>query len=62
MPTYWEDLNWAEFQTRGPEEFAVAIMPIGTIESRVDEHPGIDQMAKIAHEFADFTLPSVSVA
>ena len=47
MPTYWEDLNWIEFQKKVPEEFATAIIPIGTIEGHGVGPLGTDNIIPI---------------
>jgi creatinine amidohydrolase len=65
MPTYWEDLNWAEFQRRVPEEFAKAILPVGTVEAHgvaplgTDNFIPIDLVAQIADELQALVCPPI---
>lgn len=65
MPVYWEDLNWAEFQRRVPEEFHAAIMPIGTIEAHgvgplgTDNIIPIDLVAQIAEDLGALVCPPI---
>jgi creatinine amidohydrolase len=65
MPTYWEDLNWSEFQSRVPAEFATAIIPIGTIEAHgvgpmgTDNFIPIDMVNEIADELNALVCPPI---
>ena len=65
MPTYWEDLNWAEFQERVPSEFRVAIIPIGTVEAHgvgplgTDNIIPIDLVNQIAGDLNALVCPPV---
>jgi creatinine amidohydrolase len=65
MPVYWEDLNWAEFQSRVPGEFATAIIPIGTIEAHgvgplgTDNMIPIDLVAQIADDLSALVCPPI---
>ncbi|MBI3872981.1 MAG: creatininase family protein [candidate division Zixibacteria bacterium] len=65
MPVYWEDLNWAEFQRRVPEEFRTAILPVGTIEAHgvgplgTDNFIPTDLVAEIASDLSALICPPV---
>jgi len=65
MPTYWEDLNWAEFQKRVPADFRTAIIPIGTVEAHgvgplgTDNFIPIDVVNRIADDLTALICPPI---
>ncbi|MBD3297562.1 MAG: hypothetical protein GF341_02825 [candidate division Zixibacteria bacterium] len=65
MPTYWENLNWADFQQKVPEEFGVAIIPIGTLEAHgvgpigTDNIIPIDLVDQIADDLNALVCPPI---
>jgi len=65
MPTYWENLNWADFQNRVPEEFATAIISIGTLEAHgvgpigTDNIIPIDLVDQIADDLGALVCPPI---
>ncbi len=65
VPTFWEDLNWAEFQRRVPGEFATAIIPVGTIEGHgvgplgTDNFIPVDIVAEIADNLDALVCPPI---
>ena len=65
MPTYWENLNWAEFRERVPAEFATAIIPIGTLEAHgvgpigTDNIIPIDLVDQIADDLGALVCPPI---
>ena len=65
MTTYWEDLNWIEFQRRVPAEFPTAIIPIGTVEAHgvgplgTDNFIPIDLVAQIADDLSALVCPPI---
>lgn len=65
MPTYWENLNWAEFERRVPGEFAVAIIPVGTLEAHgvgpigTDNIIPIDLVDQIADDLGALVCPPI---
>lgn len=65
MPTYWEDLNWADFQTRVPADFRTAIIPVGTVEAHgvgplgTDNLIPIDIVAAVADDLTALVCPPI---
>jgi creatinine amidohydrolase len=65
MPSYWEDLNWADFQKRVPGEFRAAIIPVGTVEAHgvgplgTDNFIPIDLVREIADSLGALICPPI---
>lgn len=65
MPTYWEDLNWAEFSDQVPSQWRTAIIPIGTVEAHgvgplgTDNFIPIDLVGQIADDFGALICPPI---
>jgi len=65
MPTYWENLNWIEFQKRVPTEFPTAIIPVGTVEAHgvaplgTDNFIPIDLVAHLADDLSALICPPI---
>ncbi len=65
MPTYFERLSWQEFRRLVPERFAVAIVPIGTIEAHgvcalgTDNLIPADLAAAVADDLRAIICPTI---
>jgi creatinine amidohydrolase len=65
MPTFWEDLNWVEFQKRVPADFPSVIVPVGTIEAHgvgplgTDNFIPMDIAAQIADALSALVCPPI---
>lgn len=47
MPIYWENLNWADFQSQVPAEYRVAMISVGTLEAHGVGPLGTDNIIPI---------------
>ncbi|HEX9751178.1 MAG TPA: creatininase family protein [candidate division Zixibacteria bacterium] len=65
MPTYWENLNWAEFQEAVPAAYRTAMMAIGTLEGHgvgplgTDNIIPIDLVDQIADDLHALVCPPI---